>query len=614
MSQQAHKASSGTTSGLAAPPAAEATIAQPLGPSLFLAGGLCVLPFLLPYNQPFQAEWLATALGVAASLAALARHGASVVSLPTPARWLLAFALFLGLQIVFGHPIYLQLPFLASLYALYAALLLWLGAQLAVSNGIEGTTRALAACLLVGAVANAAAGAIQFYGLPDLLKDIVAELGHNPLHNGAYGNIAQANLYANYLALGATALLFLWLRGSLRTAYALAAALLLAWACALSGSRGALLYALWFALLGALAGRMPVGAEGRRLKLAAYGLAAIMLAAQLAVPWFNHALHLGPAIQGTFERLADISSSESRWQIWLLAWRVFADAPLAGAGIGEFAGAAFESGLSPSLTRFGNQVWTSAHNLPLHLLAETGALGTFLALAGLCTWCWQVSRRYLASAQAEIWWIIAAVGIELIHSMFEFPLWNAHFLGVTALLLGLGTRLGTSSHAESRLTWTAAAGTCMALALVLAILLKDYVRLSTTRITGTTLTLASSADAERDGAVMRSLTRGLLAPAAEYWIILGAPLDRGGLAARLEMSERVARHYPTHAIIVRRAVFLAFDGRAAEARRLLARALYTFPKRCNETIRILALALASDPGAIQPLLSFAKRANRGDCI
>ena len=43
--------------------------------SLLLAGSLCLLPFLLPYPQPFLAEWLAAALGVAAVLTALAGHG-----------------------------------------------------------------------------------------------------------------------------------------------------------------------------------------------------------------------------------------------------------------------------------------------------------------------------------------------------------------------------------------------------------------------------------------------------------------------------------------------------------------------------------------------------------
>jgi O-antigen ligase/polysaccharide polymerase Wzy-like membrane protein len=587
--------------------------------SLLLAGSLCLLPFLLPYHQlpilSFQAEWLAAALGIAAMLAALGGRGGAFVPAPVPARWLIAFALFLAAQTLVGNPVYPQLSVLGALYVLYAALLIWLGAQLAATAGIERAAGVLAACLLAGAVANAAAGVIQFYGRPALLEDIIADLRHGPDHNGAYGNIAQANLYANYLALGGTSMLFLWLRGGLRTAYALASAVLLACACALSGSRGALLYALWFAVLGLLAGRMQAGVEARRLKFAAHGLAGAMLAAQLAIPWLNHAFHLGPPSQGAFERLVAISNdhTEPRWRLWRLAWRVFADAPVAGAGIGEFAGAAFSSGLPPDLTQFDNVVWTSPHNLPLHLLAETGALGAVLALAGLCTWCWQAGRRYFAAPELAMWWIIAAVGIVLIHSMFEFPLWSAHFLGVTALVMGLGTSPGARANAASRLSRTTAAGICAALALALALLLRDYVRLDATRVTGTSITLASAADSARDAAVMRALTRGPLAPTAELWIFLGAPLDRGDLAARLEMSERLARYFPSNAVIVRRAVFLAFDGQAAAASSLLVRALQSFPHRCKATVSILEQALASDRDAIEPLLALARDASRPDC-
>ena len=184
--------------------------------SLLLAASSCMLPFLLPYRQLFQAEWLAAALGVVAVLAALTAHGTRGVPLPIPARWLTAFALFLMAQTVFGHAIYLQLPMLAALYVLYAALLVWLGAQLAASTGIERAADVLAACLLAGALANSAAGMVQFYGLHALLEDILAEIPHNPQHNGAYGNIAQSNLYANYLALGGTALLFLLQRSRVR--------------------------------------------------------------------------------------------------------------------------------------------------------------------------------------------------------------------------------------------------------------------------------------------------------------------------------------------------------------------------------------------------------------
>jgi len=586
--------------------------------SLLLAGALCLLPFLLPYHQlpilSFQAEWLAAALGVAAMLAALGGRGSGFVPAPVPARWLAAFALVLAAQTLAGKPVYPQLPLLGALYVLYATLLIWLGAQLAASAGIERAAGVLAACLLAGALANAAAGVIQFYGRPALLQDIIAELRHGPDHNGAYGNIAQANLYANYLALGGTALLFLWLRGSLRTAYALAAAVLLACACALSGSRTSLLYALWYAVLGLLAGRMQAGAGARRLKFAAYGFAGAMLAAQVAIPWLNDALHLGPASQGAFERLVGISSAhgDGRWQAWLLALRIFADAPVSGAGIGEFAGAVYELGLAPEMAR--GEVWTSPHNLPLQLLAETGALATVLALAALWTWCWQAGRRYVAAPEPAMWWIIAAAGIELIHSMFEFPLWSAHFLGVTALVMGLGTVPGGGANSASRFSRTTAAAICAVLALALAALLRDYMRLDETRITGTSITLASAADTTRDAAVMRALTHGPLAPTAELWIFLGAPLDRGDLAARLEMSKRLARYFPANAVIVRRAVFLAFDGQAAEARTQLAHALQSFPHRCKATVSILRQALASDRDAIEPLLALAKHASREDCI
>lgn len=580
--------------------------------ALLLAGSLCALPFLLPYNQIFEAEWLAAAFGVAAVIAALAGRRAGIQPLPPAARWLLAFAILLGAQTLIVHPNYLQVPALAVLYVLYAVLLIWLGAELAATNGIERTATLLAASLLIGALLNAAAGLIQYYERPGYLEDLVAELPHRA---GAYGNIAQPNLFANYICVGASALLFLWLRGSLRLGYALAAAAPLVWACALSGSRASLLYAGWFVLLGLLAGKPRFGTDGRRLRLAACALAGAILLAHVVAPAIDGAFALGNASAGALDRLLPSTPINyvPRLQIWQLAWQLFTTAPLTGVGIGKFAGAAFRAGLEPSLTQYGNQVWTSPHNLPLQLLAETGILGAFLVFASLGSWCLQIGRRCVVGAQLDLWWIIAAVGIELIHSMVEFPLWSAHFLGVTALLVGLGSGARAGARTQARLTWIAATASCAVLALAIGLLLRDYVRLSSTRVTGAAITLASKATSAHDAATLRSVTHGLLASPAEYSIILGSQLDQSDLPDRLRMSERVARQYPAHAIIVRRAVFLAFAGEAAEARRVLGQAMYTFPKRCKETVRILAQALVADPGAIEPLLNLAKTASGASC-
>jgi len=573
--------------------------------SLLLAGGLCLLPFLVPYHQQpvlsFFPEWLAAALGVAAAAALLFARGVPAASFPTPAWWLIAFAMVLALEAATGRQAYSQPPLLAALYVLYAALMIWLGANLVAALGIERVATVLAAFLVAGALANSMAGVIQFLGQTALFEDVVAEL-HG---NRAYGNIAQANLYANYLALGEGALLFLWMRARVRTVYALPALALLLLGSALSGSRSALLYALWYAALGLVAARFHDARVSRRLMFAACGLAVAALATQLAIPWLIDELRHSPRGAGLLDRMlaSPAEHAEPRLQASVIALRVFAGAPLAGVGIGEFAGAAFESGLDPSLTRSG-EVWTSPHNLPLHLLAETGLLGAVLALGGLLAWGWQAARRYWMAPEVASWWIIAAVGIELIHSMVEFPLWSAHFLGVTALLMGAGAQPGPRS--TSRAGWIAPGAACAALALTLGITLRDYVRLDITRISGTGLTLTSAPQAQRDAATMRELTHGLLGPVAEQWIVIGAPLDRDNLTDKLAMSERAARFWPANALVVRLAVFLALDDRVEEARGLLAHALKTFPHRLDATILILKQAHTADPDAIEPLLAMAR--------
>lgn len=571
---------------------------------LLLAGGLCLIPFLIPYHQlpvlSFFPEWLAVALGTAAALAALAGTGGSSVRLPAPAWWLTGFALFLAVRSASGTQAYFQLSLLGALYVLYAVLMIRLGAQLAAALGVERVATVLSAFLLAGALANAAAGAIQFYGRPALLEDVIADLSGNR----AYGNIAQANLYANYLALGLGALLFLWLHARMRTAYGLCALILLVAAGALSDSRGAALYVLWYAGLGIVAARLDKSPETRRLVLAAGFIALVGLAAYFVLPSVNEAFGLGPP--GGRDRLVDPSGhySEPRGPVFILALRAFVAAPVFGHGIGEFPGAAFELGLDPSLARSG-EVWTSPHNLPLHLLAETGVVGAALVLVGLAVWALRAARRYRADPQPALWWILAAAGIGLIHSMTEFPLWSAHFLGVTALLIGASSASGPLSPAASRASAIGVLATCAVLSVALALTLRDYVRLDATRFTGTRPTLAPAHQARRDAETVRELAHGLLGPVAERWIVSGAQLDRSDLAAKRAMSERVAHTWPSNDIVVRRAVLLALDARGDEAKRLLARALHSFPRRRDDTLSIIEQAYAADPGAIGPLLEIA---------
>lgn len=579
-----------------------ATSAAEVG--LLLAGSVCLLPFLIPYHQQpvlsFYPEWLAVALGVAAAATLLARRRlAPEAVLPAPALWLAGFAVFLALRAALGAQAYPQSAVLAALYALYAALMVQLGAQLVATHGVARVATVLAGFVLAAALANAAAGVVQFYGRPVLFEDVVAGL-RGPR---AYGNIAQSNLYTNYLALGQAALVLLWLRQRMRTGYAVAALALLVVASALSGARAALLYALWLAVFSAWTGHILGGLDGKRLRCAAYVVAAAIFVAQIVVPWVNNALQLGLAGESALERIQALPEErfEPRLPVFLLALRIFATAPIAGAGVGEFAGAAFDLGLSPALTAIG-EVWTSPHDLPLQLLAETGLIGAILALGALCVWAFALMRRYRRDASPGLWWIAAAAGVELIHSMIEYPLWSAHFLGLTALLIGASATPVTRSP---RLVHAARIGgvtACAVLCVGLAVTLRDYVRLDTTRATGSLVTLAPADQVRRDARTMHALRSGLLGPVAELWIYLGTPLDQRDLADRLAMGERVVRRWPANAIVVRHAIFLALDGRTMEARDLLSKALQSFPQRHKATMRILRQAHDRNPEVIAPLL------------
>jgi hypothetical protein len=206
-----------------------------------------------------------------------------------------------------------------------------------------------------------------------------------------------------------------------------------------------------------------------------------------------------------------------------------------------------------------------------------------------------------------LWWIVAAAGVELLHSLIEYPLWSANFLGLTALLIGASTAPKSMPRAIARTARYAGLAACLALSIVLAVMLSDYVRLDIARAAGTRVTLAPTTLAQRDAETMQALRHGLLAPVAELWIFTGAPLDQHGLAGKLAMGERVARYWPANLVVVRRAIYLALDGREKEARRQLVAALHAFPQRHTVTVRLLEQALVADPVAIAPLLALAEK-------
>lgn len=561
---------------------------------------MCLLPFLVPYHQfplkSFHAEWLAAALGVCAAIVAISRRSREA---PVPGELICLglLAALLAAQATAGSPTYLALPLAGLLNVALAALMIWLGQRLVMAHGIELVTRTLAGAILLGALANAAAGLIQYYGRPVLLEDMVAALRNARI----YGNIGQTNLFANYLAVGLGALCLLWRLGAVNHTGLFAGAALLNVAGALAGSRAWILYLVWLVLALLWSGWHQRGSERRRLLYAGAGLLALAGGIQVLLPHINEALALGPQGTSGLARAASVDSlvKDSRWQAWELAWRIFLDHPLTGAGLGEFAGAAFAAGMPPFMAYYGD-VWTSPHNLVLQMLAETGFIGAFAACSVLVLWWWRMLRERIPSRAAATGFLVAAVGIETIQSLLEYPFWNAHFLALAALLMGVGIRPSPARGSGPR--WLAAS-LCAPLVLGLYLSLRDYVRMDSVLITGTAQTLMTPERKQQDQAVMREVSQGLLAPVAELWITLGASLERAEATGQLPISERVHRFWPSVRILARHVAWLSFAGRHEEAGALLEQIVRTYPFRCGEVGDVLARAAESDPVALAPALA-----------
>ena len=253
-----------------------------------------------------------------------------------------------------------------------------------------------------------------------------------PIHGGrAYGNFVQANHLADYLALGLVSAAYLHAAGRLRWQALVVVIAALAYGLALSASRSSWFY-LGFLVAGAAFAtrRLPPAARKRLLFGAVRAMGFFVILQFVAAAGL---LASDPAAVTTAQRLtAQAAGGEERWTIWARAVRMFLEAPWIGAGFGRFPGRFFEiaPALAPPLPA---AVTSHAHNLFLQVASELGLPGLLLLGAGLLLW-WSGARRAKPSLeQAWLYGLLAVIGI---HSLLEYPLWYAYFLGTAAIALG----------------------------------------------------------------------------------------------------------------------------------------------------------------------------------
>lgn len=563
--------------------------------SLTLVGLMWVLPFLYYYHAypltTFYQEWGAAFLGLGASALLLTRQYWQRPEIPRIALLPIALMLLVLLQYVLGRTTYFDQTLLFTLYMLWAALLMMLGHALREKFGLPVMAMVLASFLLLGTELSALAGILQHFRWHTFLDSVITS------KNGVavYGNMAQPNHYANYIAMGLVSLGLLRLQLRSWQVVLLAAPLL--FVLVLSGSRSSWLYLLSMAAMAFLWQRREQSSRHllhyTLLLLLGFGLMHWVV----QLPWLAGS---SSSITTMQRLLVEDGSGSIRLYLWHESWLIFSQFPILGAGLGQFAWQHFQMGPLLHATNI-NGLYNNAHNLVMQLAAEMGLAGLLILFGTLIIWLWQSVR---AKFTIYHWWGFTVLLVLGIHSMLEYPLWYAYFMGIAAILLGALD--GGTYRLELRGLGRLSVAAILLLGIVsLAQLQQGYQRLERA--------LASRpAFAEDKNFALRMREEliavdgyPLLQPYAELFMNNWIEVSAGELDSKLALNERTVKFVPVATVVYRRAWLLALADKQDEARLQTERAIWSYPADFPAKREELSALAQKDPEHFSALLEFA---------
>lgn len=567
--------------------------------SLTLVGMMWVFPFLhYRHENPlttFDQEWWSAMLGLLAFSMLAARDFWKQPEVPRIAQLPIALVVVVLLQLSLHKVAYFDQALLYILYLLFAALMMLLGARLRDCFGIERLAIALAIALLAGAELSALIGVLQHYQWHTPLDKVVVM----QVSSGIYGNLAQPNHFANYIALGLISLGLLFQQRKLKSRYVIPLAIPMLFVMTLSGSRSSWLYMLLMVCLAWWSARRDATMRPllRYSTLLIVGFGLMHLIVQISF--------MAGADNGTttVQRLLAYNGGGDtggsvRLYLWHEAWLIFMQSPLLGVGFGQFAWHHFQ--LLPLLHPSNiSGLYNNAHNLVFQLAAEAGIAGLLALFVSLGVWFYGLRR---VPPSAAHWWGYSALGVLAIHSLLEYPLWYTYFLAVAAVLFGAFDE--TRYRLAIPKLWRLAQLAILLLGLVSLIQLRgDYRQLK-----GTSAIDSASDAIEANRRIRENLlavqSGSLLSPYAEMLIISLAEVNADHLKQKIALGENVMHFDPIAPVVYRQTFFLAQDGQLEQAKRLLEQAVWSYPDN-RDAHQLLQNLAEKDPAHFSALLEFA---------
>ncbi|KVQ81659.1 polymerase [Burkholderia ubonensis] len=548
-------------------------------PLVALAVALIVPYAITNHTYPiptFYSEFSALALYLllGASVILLVRTSRPATPFAAPAAFAapLGFAAVLVAQVALMPLRVPSMNWLAVGYLGAALVAMQAGYVLAREQLAEAAARIMAGALLIGGVFAVFCQVVQLFRLESVLSPFVV-VYNIAVERRPYGNMAQANHLATYIAFALAGALYLVQTRRLAVWAWLMLSVVLSGGLALTVSRGPWLQVAVMVVAGFWMARAesrdepgtPANVRARAWLMPVL-LAAVFVAVNGAVRWANLHYHLNLAVSAA-ERMRDAGQIAPRLALWKYGLAMFREHPLLGVGWGEFPSHQFA--LARALG--GVEIANNSHDIFIDLLAKSGLLGLGVLVVTLVLWFVRALRAPQTSTRV---FGFALVGVLLMHALVEYPQQYMFFLLPVMFVIGLleakPLRIVPGRAAFALFALLTVGGLLAALPV-----LRDYQRAEV---------LYYGTD---PAAQYRDAPSLLFGAWGDYGAATLLTLSRDALPAKLAAHERAIALLPGETVLRRYAVLQALDGRDAGALDTVAR-LHVFAKELKDWPQQLA--------------------------
>jgi len=297
----------------------------------------------------------------------------------------------------------------------------------------ETALRWAACALVVGGLFAVFCQVIQLFHLETRVSPLVVAYNVT-VERRPFGNMAQANHLATYIAFAMAGALFLVQTRRIAVPIWALVSTIFAVGLALTVSRGPWLQmgvivvaGFWMAFTQTRA--EPQLRRSHRQWLIPIALAVLFFVVNALIRWANVRYHLELG-QSAADRFKDAGQIAPRLALWKYGWTMFRTHPLLGVGWGEFPSYQYQY----AKTLGGVEIANNSHDVFIDLLAKTGLIGLAIVLFGLVTWLVRVVRAPHSAGRV---FGIALIGVLVMHALVEYPQQYMFFLLPAMFVFGL---------------------------------------------------------------------------------------------------------------------------------------------------------------------------------